>query len=72
MNQIDVLVYAVKNTEWRRPYRVGKSRVLFKTSGGTVWVNRGDGWRKVIKENDIDTDAIKILARIEKEGFTYE
>ena len=72
MNQIDIIVNAVKSVEWLRPFRVGRSNLIFKASGGTIWVDRGNGWRKIIKVNDIDTNAIKVLARLEKEGVKYE
>lgn len=71
MKLLDIVVNTVKTVESQRVFKIGRSTLKFKIVGKQVYVLR-DGWKKVISHDTIDTKAIEVLGRLEREGVKYE
>ena len=71
MKLLDTVVNVVKTVESQRVFKIGRSTLKFKIVGKQVYVLR-DGWKKVISHDKIDSNAIEVLGRLEREGFKYE
>lgn len=71
MKLIDTIMHVIKTVDPQKVFRIGRSTLKFKIVHKQIYVLR-DHWVKVIAHDKIDTKAVEVLGRIEREGFKYE